>query len=163
MSRFFDSHFLGGRMKLRQKTVLVSVFSLLVSCGGTERSVAEQRPSRDAQIEQARVNEETPTVVAEEVQTGNATTVEDLSDTTIIDEIPSQETTVAAPMEVLPVHSRRSGFLAGVHDVHPMQANHVGSYGLLPSRVAKDGPFLYSLPVDPKPHDWRGRRHSDDD
>lgn len=35
-------------------------------------------------------------------------------------------------------------------DVDPWLANYVGSYGVLPSRIQDDGPFLYSFDVSPE-------------
>lgn len=66
-----------------------------------------------------------------------------------------------APVPAHPHANAHPAFLPGVHDVHPMQANYVSSYGVLPTRFAKDGPFLYSLPVNPKIH--RDHHRSDDD
>lgn len=49
-------------------------------------------------------------------------------------------------------------FLDGVDEVDPWLANYVGSYGVLPTRFASEGPFLYSLPVNPRaipdPRKW---------
>lgn len=165
--------FVGAHMKtLRRKSFILS-FSLLMSCARYEDNRRTQEENLDeietSLREQEEALKEENTFVAPEENTGVVDTSLDSKSTTnvsetraenIVSESPVVATAdVAAPLSTPVKTYSPHEFLPGVHDVHPMLANYVGSYGVLPTRYAKDGPFLYSLPVNPKPF----RDHDSDD
>ncbi len=148
---------------LARKTLSLAAFLLVTSCGGTEESAesGDRISSVRQESEDARITEEKQVTASYEPAFENTTTEEQSTKTLTalaVEPEPTQVTDLTAPVAPVPPHAQ-NGFLAGVHDVHPMLANYVGSYGVLPTRIAKDGPFLYSLPVDP---DGRRRRHHSD-
>lgn len=135
---------------LGKKILIGASFSLLImSCGGTEDSLIDEQTALESSYDEQGLSPQTikyeikvadPQSAEEKVSTKNVALTMDLD----------HAATIANDAVPPPPMRPGANFLPGVHDVAPWLANYVGSYGLLPTRFAKEGPALYSLDVHPR-------------
>ncbi|MCA9506800.1 MAG: hypothetical protein KC505_00080 [Myxococcales bacterium] len=129
---------------------------LLMSCGNPQDAIFDEQSLWDAERQEQSEQSFKPQGIQYEVKIADSNMIPSQQnkqvsfDNKIVESdnvaLAVQEHTQIDP--VAPSVARR-GFLAGAHEVDPSLANYVNSYGVLPTRYAKDGPFLYSLDVHP--------------
>ena len=135
-------------MKRRQKIFFGAAFSLLLmSCGGIENGADEYTDTENYEEHSS-----APQTIKYEIEISDPQAAEEK--TTAETSIPTMATedVNVIPPNVVPEgpFAPADNFLDGAHEVDPWLANYVGSYGLLPTRFAKEGPALYSLDVHPR-------------